>query len=228
MSSGTRAAVARAAIAAADVASTSAAAPEDDHAQASQISLIEAQLLLLTGKSNASERNRLNKQLWYLQQGQQPQPSSSTFAPSQIATAECQRVADHWQVLRPQAPRGVPSCVRCGDGTAAVCQFHPDAKAWAFGSGRFDYAYTSLWDTPHDGWMCCVDGNPAAAGCMCEATHTVDAEWWRAYTHLAPAMPADREEGMSSSSSSSEGEEDADDADERERATVALEAMDIS
>jgi hypothetical protein len=61
-----------------------------------------------------------------------------------------QMLLNHWQMLRPGVgPDEVALCVRCADGRAPTCRFHPDAKGFAFGSGRFDYDYTTLWDTPH-------------------------------------------------------------------------------
>ena len=238
MSTGTRAAVARATNAISWPGDASQVAPGGvltdaaGAAHAQQIAALEQALLLLPGKANQSERNRLNKTLWALQQQQQPQlqPASSrtTRASSQHSTdqpppvpmftnAATAQLIEHWRALRPDGSPGVPSCVRCGDASAAVCVFHPDAKAWAFGSGRFDYAYTSLWDTPHDGWMCCANGTAAASGCVVEATHTADAGWWRAYAHLAPSMPGEHDDD-----SSEEGEEGMD------RAAMAMEGMDIS
>jgi len=56
----------------------------------------------------------------------------------------------HWAMLRPGVlPTDVLACVRCANPSAPTCKFHTDAKAFAFGSGRFDFEYASLWDTPH-------------------------------------------------------------------------------
>ena len=110
-------------------------------------------------------------------------------------------------------------CIRCGDGTAPSCRFHPDAKAFAFGTGRFDYGYTSAWDTPHDIWFCCGAGAPGAAGCCEESTHTVDVDWWQAYCHLAPSL----EESASSDDSEEAEEEDDDDAASTVDALAAME-----
>ena len=58
----------------------------------------------------------------------------------------------HWQTLRPDVDQGsIAGCVRCAEPSAPTCRFHPDAKAFAFGSGRFDYDYNTFWDTPHGG-----------------------------------------------------------------------------
>ena len=234
MSGGTRSAVARAAAAAA--AATAQAGDDDDcpddHAQ--QIAALQQALLLLPGKANAHERNRLNKQLWALQQ-QQPvqhahaqlqstttlssqQMSSSLQQQQQQTALATEQLIAHWRVLRPDSVT-LPTCARCGDASAAVCVFHPDAKAFAFGTGRFDYGYTSLWDTPHDGWMCCEGAHAATPGCQMEPTHTADPEWWRAYVHLAPPMPCDEDD--------EDVEEDSDDDPDADAAT-ALDAMDIS
>lgn len=228
MSQGTRSAVARAAAETCSLQSTTT------HTE--QIAALEQALLLLPGKANQSERNKLNKQLWALQQQQLPPPqqplraAAAALPQAAISSAECssrqQVVADHWFVLRPDAPQGVPSCVRCGDATAATCDFHPDAKAFAFGSGRFDYCFTSLWDTPHDGWMCCNGAPAGAPGCCREPTHTTDPEWWRAYAHMAPALPQADDQGSDEDSDSADGEED--DEDPNGATAMALEAMDIS
>jgi hypothetical protein len=85
-----------------------------------------------------------------------------------------QQLLAHWKTLRPTAgPEDVAACVRCAAPSEPTCRFHPDAKAsnarrtradvlceclshtrlhgqaFAFGSGRFDFAFSSLWDTPH-------------------------------------------------------------------------------
>jgi hypothetical protein len=220
MSGGTRAAVARAA----------AAEGSEGYVvfEADEIAAIEHRLLSLTGKANQSERNRLNKRLWILQQPQQQQRPQQQQAvpqglpPAQVTAAE--RLSAHWRVLRPDALPVVPFCARCGDGSASACSFHPDAKAYAFGTGRFDYAYTSLWDTPHDGFMCC-GGVVGSVGCCVEQTHTADAEWWRVYAHLAPALPS-AEQGSSGSDEDS-AESGTEDSEPERDVAGALEAMDI-
>ena len=69
--------------------------------------------------------------------------------------------------------------------------------------------------------MCCGGASTCTKGCLCEATHTTDVEWWRAYVHLPPAMPGEND---CESDSWSEGEAEDDDDD----ALEALQAMDIS
>ena len=89
-------------------------------------------------------------------------------------------------------------CVRCGEPDAPVCRFHPDAKAFAFGTGRFQYGYTSAWDTPHDRWFCCNASGPECPGCCEEPTHTDSATWWESFAHLAPPIESEPEESSSS------------------------------
>lgn len=155
-----------------------------------RISDIEARLLQLSGRANQSERNRLNRELWALQQHLAPPPPirpdsvqvSSAVQDLPLATRQ---LYSHWQVLRPLIdPAALALCVRCGDGAAPRCRFHPDAKGFGFGSGRFDYGWSNLWDTPHDAWFCCGSSAAECVGCVEELEHTVDPEWWREYAHL--------------------------------------------
>mmetsp|Transcript_25413 Transcript_25413/g.60459 ORF Transcript_25413/g.60459 Transcript_25413/m.60459 type:complete len:137 (+) Transcript_25413:268-678(+) len=98
-------------------------------------------------------------------------------------------------------------------GTAATCRFHPDAKAFAFGSGRFDFGYTSLWDTPHDMWFCCGSSEAACVGCVEEAQHVPDPSWWMRYAHLAPPLitsDADDEDNEDEDEDEEEEDEDED------------------
>jgi len=179
MSSGTRAAVA-------------AAADAESARPAARVQELEIMLLTLTGKANQSERNRLNKELWALQNqhtSAPPQPHLPA-APLGCSADNLQQLLSHWQVLRPEGLDPLALCARCGDGRSPTCRFHPDAKGFAFGTGRFDYAYESLFDTPHDRWLCCGSTEATCAGCVEEANHTTDLDWWRAYAHLSPPLPA--------------------------------------
>ena len=118
-------------------------------------------------------------------------------------TRRRQQLINHWQSLRADdLDLGrLALCARCGDGAAPSCRFHPDAKAYAFGSGRFDYGFTCLFDTPHDRWFCCGATEVRAAGCLEEATHTTDLDWWTAYENQSPPLPDEDGDGS--------GEEDA-------------------
>ena len=175
---------------------------------AARIAELETAVQLLPGRANRMERNRINKELALLRGACLP-PTAAPIVHAALpaACAGSLAVAAHWEALRPNMPIGPPSCVRCGDGTSAICTFHPDAKAFAFGSGRFDYGYTSLWDTPHDGWMCCNGAGPECPGCMQEPTHSMDPEWWVPYAVLAPALPAGED-----TASSEQGDSDQEDA----------------
>ena len=78
-----------------------------------------------------------------------------------------QQLLAHWQMLKPAAsPADVAGCARCAEPSAPSCRFHPDARAFAFGSGRFDFAFSSLWDTPHDHFFCCNTSSSSAPGCL--------------------------------------------------------------
>ena len=78
-----------------------------------------------------------------------------------------QQLLAHWQMLKPAAsPADVAGCARCAEPSAPSCRFHPDARAFAFGSGRFDFAFSNLWDTPHDHFFCCNSSSSSAPGCL--------------------------------------------------------------
>ena len=193
-------------------------------ATTARVAQIESELLHLGGKANRSERQRLNRELWALNN---PAPTSSSAAAERdsvqevcIVTTASQRVMAHWDVLHPEADTRLLSlCIRCGQGSAPTCRFHPDAKAFAFGTGRFEYGYTSAWDTPHEMWFCCGAGSAAAAGCCEESRHTVDPEWWTAYAGHAPALDETAEEAS---------DEDDDDDDDDDGAMEGLAAMEIT
>ena len=210
---------------------------------AGRIAECEAALLKLSGRANQSEQNRINRELWALHQqhgshsrGSKLQSTGNAHSTTQQATdahvnMRAQQILSHWRVLRPDDlnPHTLSLCVRCGDGTAATCRFHPDAKAYAFGCGRFDYGYTSLWDTPHDRWFCCGRADATAEGCVEECCHTTDSEWWWALSHLSPALPEDDgcasdSEGEEGDSASMDDEEVASDQDP----VAAMAAMEIS
>ena len=161
-------------------------------------------------------------ELWALQQ---PLAVPSAISPGVVQPAgsdgtvtPMQQLVAHWKLLHPASDVGTALCVRCGAGDAPSCRFHPDARAFAFGTGRFDYGYTSLWDTPHDRWLCCGGIAPECAGCCEEQNHSTDPDWWRAYDHLSPALASDRD---SSGDSSSDSERSSD-------AAEAMSAMDIT
>ena len=109
--------------------------------------------------------------------------------------------------------------MRCG-GTVGVgaCQFHPDAKAFGFGTGRFDFAFTNLWDTPHERWFCCMAGAASAPGCCTLDEHSTDPSWWVAFAHLAPALDDDDDDD--------ESEED--DGEESDSVAALVAQMDVS
>mmetsp|Transcript_49838 Transcript_49838/g.80390 ORF Transcript_49838/g.80390 Transcript_49838/m.80390 type:complete len:139 (+) Transcript_49838:2-418(+) len=120
------------------------------------------------------------------------------------------QLLSHWAMLRPGVlPTDVLACVRCANPSAPTCKFHTDAKAFAFGSGRFDFEYASLWDTPHDMWFCCESRNAACEGCCEEPQHSTDLFWWRAHEHLAPPLASDSSEPGSGSDGSVENENSA-------------------
>ena len=188
-----------------------------------RITELELRVQQLAGKSNRSERNRLNKELFALHAArdgmQLPSAersdhetrtvSSNGGAVAEVDTESAcemhmwQRIAEHWQICNPHAPPSLMShCVRCGDGTGPTCKFHPDAKAFALGTGRFDYGFTSAYDTPHDFWFCCGGAAPGCVGCCEEPTHTIDPEWWRTYAEDAPQLDG------------SDDTDDSDDSDE--------------
>ena len=198
-----------------------AVAAGDDNA--CRIAELQNRLLSLTGKANKTERNQLNRELWSLTQQQQQQPQMQQLQMQQMQQSPKQLI-DHWRILHGQEAdvQLMASCVRCGNGSAGLCRFHPDAKAFAFGTGRFDYAYTSAWDTPHDWWFCC--GNPTATceGCVEEPLHTVDPDWWRRYAGAAPALDAgateDEDEELDG-----EGEGESGESEEMEVGMAAME-----
>ena len=131
---------------------------------------LEARLLQLGGREHKAERSKVNRELWVLQQPAPPtQPLVAQLCGDDLVgpLTPMQQLAAHWQVLYPASKAGYVLCVRCGAGGEPSCRFHPDARAFAFGTGRFDYGYTSLWDTPHDRWFCCGGTAPECAGC-CE------------------------------------------------------------
>ena len=146
-----------------------------------RVAELEARLLQLGGREHKAERSKVNRELWVLQQ-----PATPTHAP--VAQPACgddtvtpmQQLVAHWQVLHPASEAGTDLCVRCGAGDAPSCRFHPDARAFAFGTGRFGYGYTNLWDTPHDRWFCCGGTAPECAGCCEEQNHSMwsGPSWW--------------------------------------------------
>ena len=187
-----------------------------------RIAELEARLLQLGGREHKAERSKVNRELWALQQ---PLAVPSAISPGVVQPAgsdgtvtPMQQLVAHWKLLHPASDVGTALCVRCGAGDAPSCRFHPDARAFAFGTGRFDYGYTSLWDTPHDRWLCCGGIAPECAGCCEEQNHSTDPDWWRAYDHLSPALASDRD---SSGDSSSDSERSSD-------AAEAMSAMDIT
>jgi hypothetical protein len=205
-------------------------------AAAARATELEQQLLLLSGKANRSERNRINRELWALREGTaspaSPVPSCSVLSSdassdSPYYTAN-QQLTAHWRAIHEHTnPHLMGLCVRCGDGSnPTCCRFHPDAKAFAFGTGRFDYGYSNAWDTPHDRWFCCGAVAAQSAGCCEEPMHTIDPNWWQAYVVHAPPLEDSEDDG---------DEEDGDSEDESvEFVTDALEtargiaAMDLS
>ena len=192
-----------------------------------RIAELEARLLQLGGREHKAERSKVNRELWALQ-NQTPaaplavppaiSPGLAQPAGSGDTITPMQQLVAHWKLLHPASEVGTALCVRCGAGDAPSCRFHPDARAFAFGTGRFDYGYTSLWDTPHDRWFCCGGIAPECAGCCEEQNHSTDPDWWRAYDHLSPALASDRD---SSGDSSSDSERSSD-------AAEAMSAMDIT
>ena len=192
-----------------------------------RIAELEARLLQLGGREHKAERSKVNRELWALQ-NQTPaaplavppaiSPGLAQPAGSGDTITPMQQLVAHWKLLHPASEVGMALCVRCGAGDAPSCRFHPDARAFAFGTGRFDYGYTSLWDTPHDRWFCCGGIAPECAGCCEEQNHSTDPDWWRAYDHLSPALASDRD---SSGDSSSDSERSSD-------AAEAMSAMDIT
>lgn len=181
-------------------------------------------LLQLAGKANRSERNRINRELWTLQQGAasgQPPASLPSAAPvagtahpaphvmTRAATLRMEQLRAHWSLLHGEEDEGrFALCVRCGNGAAPRCRFHPDAKAFAFGTGRFDFGYTTAWDTPHDIWFCCGSTSPQCIGCCEEESHTTREDWWQPYAELGPSLDE-------SSTSSEEEDDDEEDASSR-------------
>jgi hypothetical protein len=182
---------------------TRGAAHRAAEATQARIAELEAQLQQLSGREHKAGRSRVNKELWMLQN----QPSAPIQQPAVALPVDDgaapltpeQQLLLHWLVLHPTSEAGPEHCVRCGAGSAPSCRFHPDAKAYAFGTGRFEFGYTSLWDTPHDRWFCCGGAAPDCPGCCEEAAHCTDPDWWRAYSHLAPPLEDDDCESSSES-----------------------------
>ena len=170
---------------------------------------IEQRLLLLPGRANQSERNRLNRELRALSELPSPLPLTQSLLTKQ----HLPQLIEHWKLLHGPDAGSIAGCVRCGTGSASRCRFHPDAKAFAFGTGRFDYAYCTLWDTPHDRWFCCGSSNATCVGCVEETQHTLDPNWWQAYAQLSPAIPND------------DDDDDDDDEEEESEASVDTEAV---
>lgn len=160
---------------------------------------IEQRLLLLPGRANQSERNRLNRELRALSELPSPLPLTQSLLTKQ----HLPQLIEHWKLLHGPDAGSIAGCVRCGTGSASRCRFHPDAKAFAFGTGRFDYAYCTLWDTPHDCWFCCGGSAADCEGCCEEEAHSTDSEWWRAYAHLAPELQSDGSDADGESGDSS-------------------------
>jgi hypothetical protein len=124
---------------------------------------------------------------------------------TRLSTGQLQAIQllTHWRTMRPSFdPSLLLLCFRCGNGTAPTCRFHPDAKAFAFGSGRFDYGYETLWDTPHDCFLCCGNECPSSEGCTEQSQHILDIDWWKAYDHLAPPLDEESEENEEESDGS--------------------------
>ena len=213
---GTRGAVAARAATAADV--------------STRIAALESQLLLLTGKANRSERSKLNRELWLLQQQQ-----STAVSVAPAASSICVHVVNHWRVLHGAEAdlTLLRRCIRCHDGNAATCRFHPDAKAFAFGTGRFEYGYTSAWDTPHDHFFCCGAATSSTCGCCEEPHHRIDADWWREYESRAQALDAEiggseqDEDGEEEEEEEEDEEDDSASAGASSEAAEALAAMEI-
>ena len=197
-------------------------------AEDERIGELQRRLLELTGKAHRTERNQINRELWNLTQQQQqtegaPLLCASTQMPASSFTAgqqQQQQLIEHWCILHgtEALQLRMAHCVRCGDGTAASCRFHPDAKAFAFGTGRFDYGYSSAWDTPHDVWFCCGSASPGCPGCCEEPAHSTDSEWWRPYAAAAPALVVATDD---------EGESDAESDGSAGEVEVRIAAMDI-
>jgi len=179
-----------------------------------RIAELEAKLLTLGGREHKAERSRVNRELWALQQPAAASQSSPAMQQGgATAPDELPPLAAHWMVLHPSSEAGPALCVRCGSGAAHTCRFHPDAKAFAFGTGRFDYGYTSLWDTPHDRWFCCGGATAESPGCCEEASHRTDPAWWQAYAHLSPPLDADADESDGEASSEESSERGSDNAE---------------
>ena len=201
---------------------------------ACKIAQLQSRLLELSGKANRSERNQLNRELWSLtqqqQQQQQQQGGQGGQPPQQPkslqSTPQQKRLIDHWRILHGEEAelQLMALCVRCGQGNAGLCRFHPDAKAFAFGTGRFEYAYTSAWDTPHDWWFCC-GGNPTARceGCIEEPSHTTDPNWWVGYAAAAPALDNGAEEEDEEDEDLEEEEGDSGEGEDMEAGMAAME-----
>ena len=160
-----------------------------------QIATLEARLQELPGQQHKAERSKLNKEVRALQEHLLLPAPPVGARPASAATGDwvpptpAQQLAAHWQLLHPAGDASAfARCVRCGMGSAPTCRFHPDAKAFGFGTGRFDFGYTTLWDTPHEQWFCCGGVSADCIGCCQELTHTTDPKWWRAYEHLSPPL----------------------------------------
>jgi hypothetical protein len=198
-----------------------------------RIAALRAELLLLSGKAHKSERNRINRELWSLEEGSEVQallnaPQMTTRSGAARIYDSRERLLAHWTLLHCEhaGSQGlIGLCIRCGKGDGPSCRFHPDAKAFAFGTGRFDYGFTSAWDTPHDRWFCCGKIGASDIGCCEEALHTLDEQWWRPYAEHAPSLEAESSSGDDDEDTQDSGEGGGDES--CEQIDDQLAAMDI-
>lgn len=161
-----------------------------------QVAALEARVLELSGQQHKAERSKLNREVRALQEHLLLPAPTPPSGPARAASGDdwvpltpAQQLVAHWQVIHPAGDASAfAQCVRCGMGSAPSCRFHPDAKAFGFGTGRFDFGYASLWDTPHDQWFCCGGVAADRIGCCQELSHTTDPNWWRAYEQLSPPL----------------------------------------
>lgn len=169
-------------------------APSRDELEA-RVAALEERLLELPGQQHKAERSKLNKEVRALKERLLLPAPSLPAGPTPVSGDDwvpptpAQQLVAHWQVCHPVGDAAAfAQCVRCGMGSAPTCRFHPDAKAFGFGTGRFDFGYTTLWDTPHEQWFCCGGVAADCIGCCQELLHTTDPNWWRAYEHLSPPL----------------------------------------
>ena len=183
---------------------------------------------MAAGTRSAVARNR--SEVW----DNAPLPHVSEHLAAPSTNMEC--MAEHWRIIHGEDadPLLMSVCVRCGNGRLPSCHFHPDAKAFAFGTGRFRYGYTSAWDTPHDRFFCCGGTSPQCPGCLVEDTHTCDPGWWLAYAGQSPSLDADLIDGAEDASDpeadaheEGEGESDHGGIDRIEHVRSGMKAMDI-